>query len=185
MRGCRSCTSAVVAFALATAPADAQDFGEVQAAVEAGDYAAARTLAERVAEPIESARALVWVDYGARDYVGAALAARAGLELAPEDAWLAERAAAAALAQRDGDAAATALEALDRAVRALPAPERGVWKTSADLYRRTADELVALERSGARARTLARTTVLALLGAAVLAVGWGLRRADSAHLEQP
>ncbi|MCC6406385.1 MAG: hypothetical protein IT453_04400 [Planctomycetes bacterium] len=184
MRGWRRCTSAGVLATLAATPAVAQTFDDVRAAVEAGDYAAGRTLAERIADPIERARVTVWVDYGARDYVGAALAARAGLALAPQDAWLAERAAAAALSYRDPVAAANALDALDRGLAALPESERDAWKSSADAYRRTANELAARATAGIDANLRARATVLALLGAAVLAVAWGLRRVGSAHVEQ-
>jgi hypothetical protein len=96
--------NACLAAAVFAGLARAQSFHDVQACVERGDFTAAREAAEGLADPLERARALVWVDYGARDWVGALREARLGSDRFPHDAWLAERAAAAALSLQIGRA---------------------------------------------------------------------------------
>ncbi|MCK6446240.1 MAG: hypothetical protein L6Q99_07605 [Planctomycetes bacterium] len=169
----------VAGFALCgtAAPLCAQSFADVRTSVAAGDYRAARELALSLADPLERARALVWVDYGARDYDGAWREAGGGLASAPRDPWLAERRAAAALAGRSGVRAAEAVEELAALVRELPAddPTRADLEANVETYRGLADALVRTATAGAAARDRARWTALGLLAGAVLLVGWALR----------
>lgn len=166
-----------LALLVTAAPVSAQSFADVQAKVAAGDYREARVLASSLTHPLERARALVWVDYGARDYDGAWREACVGLATAPTDPWLAERRAAAALAARSGAQAMEAVEALGALVHALPAddPARQSLEPNVQSYRALAEELVRAANAGDAARQRARWTALAWLAGAVLVVGWALR----------
>lgn len=174
---CSRVAAALIVLHCAIAPARAQSFADVQATAGSGDYAAARELARSLADPAERARALVWLDYGARDYEGAWREAVAGLAITPGDTWLAERRAAAALASRSGSHAAAAVEDLSKLVHSLPAddPTRVDLAAVVANYRTLADELVRAANAGRTARERARWTALGVLASAVVLVGWALR----------
>ncbi|HTF87912.1 MAG TPA: hypothetical protein VK843_05850 [Planctomycetota bacterium] len=157
----------------------ADTLAEVQKAAEAGEFAQALQLARADLDPLAANRAEVWLLYRARDFEGVREAAERGLELAPGDVWLAERATAAALWLRDP---ALAEKSLSRFGEVHAAADPAVRETFAEPLAQARVLTADLNANSARARaaeTRARICAFAILGA-VLAllgfVGLGLRR---------
>ncbi len=127
-----------------------------------GELVAALEAADREPDGLRRAQARVFVLYRGRDFVGALAAARAGLQRAPDDPWLLERAAACGLSLQAPD---VALEFADRLLASAPD-----WREAAGAHRAAALDLAQRDARVLQGARRARSTALALLafGVAVL-----------------
>lgn len=158
----------------------AVSYEELAALAERGELARALERAESEPDPARRAEFAVWVLYAGRDYAAALARATAGLGIAPDDLWLVERAAASALALREGARAAELARTLgERAAALPPSPARESWEEAARRHLGAARELQELEQSAAAALVHARWTALIGLAAALLAALWLARPGEA------
>ena len=120
------------------------------------------------------AQARVFALYKGRDYLSALAAARAGLEVDPDDVWLLDRATACLLALGDGPAALEFAQHLAQASAHAAPPRQGAEESSsmesAVSYSESAKHLIELERRAGAALRRARSTALALLALSAAAL---------------
>jgi hypothetical protein len=150
------------------------DLERVLAELEVGRYRNAWSAAGELADPLLRCRARSAILFRAGDHAGALRAAAEGLEIAPADPELLQRAAAAAIWSRDAARAQDLVERLRRAsaVSSLAPEQRAGWAQAADDLARWSAELVERERARLRAIARARITVLILLGGALAGLFW-------------
>ena len=135
-----------------------------------GELRAAYALAEKERDPVRKAQAVLYVRHQAGDLGGALRAGLAGLETAPNDAWLLERTAYLALSLRDPDLSRSLVGRLDRALESanLEADERARWETLAAARR---EEAAALDAAAARRSDAARLARVVACGGLAIAIG--------------
>ena len=151
----------------------------------AGEYAAARELAEAEPDALLRAQAEVWLFYRARDFRASLAAAERGLQARPGDPWLVERAAASAQRLRRGPLALTWARRLEVTVEGLGAEDAAPWTPTVEERLRDAQRLVALERRASRALQRAQWVALGALTAASGALLLLGRRAGRAPRRLP
>jgi hypothetical protein len=136
-----------------------------------GRYVEALSEAQREADPLRRAQALLWVRHHAGDLDGALAQARAARALAAGDAWIAEREAYVALSLRLPREAAEATGLLEAALQpgTVPGEQAARWREAAASYRAEAE---ALARTlAARDRALERARIAVACGALLFAAG--------------
>jgi hypothetical protein len=162
--------SAVAAVLLALCAQDG--LARVQAALDAGDFAAAweRQVAEP--DPHMAARGRCEILYRAGDPAGALAAAQEGLRLAPLDLELLHRASSSALWLGDAPLADALVRELGRAIgqAALAPEERPAWDEAVRTFEGRVQALTEHDAARERAVRRARTTSCVALATALAAL---------------
>lgn len=154
---------------------------EVQRAASDGDFARGLGLARAASDPLTALRAEVWLMYRAREFDAAYAAAERGLNLAPDDLWLAERACASALWLRDPTRAQAALGRFTAIANAAKPGWGEAFGDPLTQARVATAELVAGSDRARAAKLRARSCSLAILAVVLMLLAWcglGLRKAS-------
>jgi hypothetical protein len=156
-------------------------FDRARQLAEQGDPLAALDLARGETDPVQRARAEVWIYYRARDFDSALAAAELGLASDPQDLWLLEREGACALSLRDGELAREASARFSGQLASAPPAERETWAAAARELEQQSAALLEQDARAERAGRLARWTALALIAASIGLCVWLARPVRRAH----
>lgn len=153
-------------------PTGADTLALVQRAAQEGEFARALEIVRAESDPLSALRAQVWLDFRARDFAGAQRSVQAALALAPEELWLAERAVACALWQRDAQLAQHHLAGFESVFDRAPESRRGDFRAALADAQVQAALLVSGEQRAQAALARARAVALGLLTLAVATLAW-------------
>lgn len=171
----RRVVAASLMLACLAARASGDTLDAVRERANAGHFAQAHALLELEPDPLLRARAEVWLLYRARHVDEALAAAELGLEIAPSDLWLSERAWSASAWNRDVGRMVANLARFERTMDGAEPALRAPFEAARASAREATAQQVELSRRVDVARRRA-TVVVGIAGALCVVVLLALAR---------